>query len=175
MNRLSSRERTLLAIVFGILFILGNFFVVSALVKRYQQTNADFVRKQAELKSLKQMFAERDLWAKRDAWITAKQPKLANRDQARVQLLEEVKSAAKARNIVLENPALGSVESQPGYQSVSVDVETKSSWPDLIAFMAAMQQPDRFLVFERSNLQIDATDPTKMRGRFRIAKWYAPQ
>ena len=89
-------------------------------------------------------------------------------------LLEEVRNAARARNVVLENPALGTVDAQAGYQSVSVDIETKSSWKDLIDFMAGLQQPEKFIVFERSNLQIDTTDPTKMRGRFRIAKWYAP-
>ena len=174
MNRLSKRERIMLAIIVGIVFVLGNMVIVSTLWKRGRQINADLARKKMELKSLKQMFAERDLWAKREQWLLAKQPKLTNRDQARVLLLEEVKTAAKARNVVLENPALGSIESQPAYQSVSVTVETKSSWADLIGFLASVQVPEKFIVFEAANLQIDSTDATKMRGRFRIAKWYAP-
>ena len=174
MNRLTPRERTLLTIVLAVLFLLGNFFIVSTLMQRYRQIQAETTRKREELKTLRGMFSEKDIWAKRDAWLTAKQPKLANRDQARVILLEEVRNAARARNVVLENPALGTVDAQAGYQSVSVDIETKSSWKDLIDFMAGLQQPEKFIVFERSNLQIDTTDPTKMRGRFRIAKWYAP-
>jgi len=174
MNRLSKRERILLAIIVGIVVVFGNLFLISALQKNYSLIDASLARKQVELKSLKQMFVERDLWAKRAAWVTQKQPKLANRDQARVTLLDEVKTAAKAKNVMLENPALGSIEAQPAYQSVSVNVETKSSWSDLIGFMSALQQPDRFIVFETANLQIDTSDSTKMRGRFRIAKWYAP-
>ena len=174
MNRLSTRERIMLGIILGIVLILGNIAVVSALWKQYGRTRADLALKQSELKSLKQMGAERELWAKRDAWLTQKQPKLVNRDQARVILLDEIKTAAKTRNVLLENPALGSIESQPTYQSVSVNVETKSSWADLVGFLVGLQTPERFIVFESANLQIDATDPTKMRGRFRIAKWYAP-
>jgi hypothetical protein len=28
---------------------------------------------------------------------------------------------------------------------------------------------------ENANLKIDATDPTQLRGHFKIASWYAPQ
>ena len=175
MNRLSTRERILLAIIAGIALILVNMGVLSSLWKHYGRVRSDLTRRQVELKSLKQMGTERDLWAKRDAWLTEKQPKLGNRDQARVLLLDEIKSVAKARNVVLENPALGSIEAQPTYQSVSVNVETKSTWGELVGFLAALQQPEKFIVFETANLQVDANDPTKMRGRFRIAKWYAPQ
>jgi hypothetical protein len=30
-------------------------------------------------------------------------------------------------------------------------------------------------VFESVNLQIDSADPTMMRGKFKIARWFAPK
>ena len=174
MNRLSARERVLVGIVLGVVFILVNFFVVSALVDHFRKVSASIVTKRAELKSLKLMFTEREMWAKRDAWLTKTQPKLTNRDQARVVLLEEVKTEAKTHNVALENSAFGSIDQQPTYQTASITLETKSTWKDLIAFLSALQKPERFIVLESTNLQIDPNDSTKMRGRFKVAKWYAP-
>ena len=45
----------------------------------------------------------------------------------------------------------------------------------LIAFLHDLQAPGQFVALETANLKIDATDPTQLRGRFKIARWYAPQ
>ncbi len=174
MNRLSARERLMAAVVLGIVFVLANLFVLSSLRNRHAELRADLAAKRAKLASLKGILDERALWDARETWLAATQPKLENRDQAGVALLEQVKQAAKANNVQLESPELGVLVAQPTYQSVSVMVQTKSSWPALIGFLNGLQQPDKFIVYEAANLQIDTGDPTQMRGHFRIAKWYAP-
>src|SRR5207249_1736242 len=35
------------------------------------------------------------------------------------------------------------------------------------------QQPNAFVVFENVNFAIDGSDPTMMRGKFKIARWFA--
>jgi hypothetical protein len=37
-----------------------------------------------------------------------------------------------------------------------------------------VQLPEAFVVFENVNLAIDGNDPTTMRGKFKIARWFAP-
>jgi hypothetical protein len=37
-----------------------------------------------------------------------------------------------------------------------------------------VQRPEEFVVFENVNLAIDGSDPTMMRGKFKIARWFAP-
>jgi hypothetical protein len=37
-----------------------------------------------------------------------------------------------------------------------------------------VQQPESFVVFESVTLAIDPADPTQMRGKFKIARWFAP-
>jgi hypothetical protein len=37
-----------------------------------------------------------------------------------------------------------------------------------------VQQPEAFIVFENVTLSIDSNDPTMMRGKFKIARWFAP-
>jgi hypothetical protein len=43
-----------------------------------------------------------------------------------------------------------------------------------VHFLYDVQRPEAFTVFEQANLIVDASDPTVMRGRFKIAKWFAP-
>jgi hypothetical protein len=38
-----------------------------------------------------------------------------------------------------------------------------------------MQDPEKFVVFESAQLQVDSADKTQMKGVFRVAKWYAPR
>jgi hypothetical protein len=43
-----------------------------------------------------------------------------------------------------------------------------------VHFLYDVQRPDAFIVFENVNLAIDGSDPTMMRGKFKIARWFAP-
>jgi Tfp pilus assembly protein PilO len=120
------------------------------------------------------LFSERELWQKRDAWLQQRQPKMTNESGAGVDLLEEIKKAAKASDVQIENPAIGTLQKAPFYRSVPVTLDTKSSWKALIEFLHAMQSPERFIVFETANVQIDANDQTKMHGKFKVSRWYLP-
>jgi hypothetical protein len=173
MSRLTQRERYLLAGVALLLFVLGNAFLLSWMTARNAAIQSDLRAKRSQIESMKSILAESDRWAARAAWVDSHQPKLNHPDQAGVLLLNEVKEVARANDVLLESPELGGVEMQPGCRSVSVQVATKSSWPGLIKFMHALQQPDRFIVFESANLRIDPGNPARMACRFKIAKWYA--
>ena len=174
MNRLSARERIMVAIVAAILFVLGNMVLLSSMADRYRQLTSDLATKQSELAALKVILNDRELGAKREAWIKANQPKLINGSQAGVVLLDQMRQLAKANEVLLESPEIGALDSsQPSHQAVTVVIQTKSSWAALIKFLNGLQQPDQFIVFESANLQSDSSDAAQMRGRFRIAKWYA--
>ena len=89
-------------------------------------------------------------------------------------LLTQVKEIAGKYNVQIENPQIGPVETTPSHQSVSATFETKSGWAPLVHFFYDAQRPEAFTVFETVNLMVDGNDPTVMRGRFKIAKWFAP-
>ena len=44
----------------------------------------------------------------------------------------------------------------------------------MVHFLYDVQRPDAFVVFESVNLAIDGSDPTMMRGKLKIARWFAP-
>lgn len=174
MKQLTRSERTLALIVGVVAFILLNLLLVSHFVKRQTQLRADLLSKTAQLKALQVLFSEQSRWAARDSWVTQNQPKLANESGAGVQLLDQIKQIAKSNDVLIENPGWGAPEKSQYYRSVPVNIETKSSWPSLIAFLRSVQQPDQFLVFENANVQIDPGDPAMMRGKFKVARWCMP-
>ena len=172
---MSQREKMLAVGVGSVLFVLLNLFVASFFFRTQAKLRVDLTDKQLNWESARSLLSERDTWTKRDAWLREKQPKLTNESGAGVELLEQIKLAAKSSGLTLENPAIGSPQKTPNYRSVPVNVETKSSWEGLIKFLHAVQKPDQFVVLENANIQIDSADPTQMHGRFKIARWYAAQ
>ena len=116
---------------------------------------------------------EVDLWTNREKWLHEHQPAYTGPEDASV-LLTQIQDTASKSNVLVENPAINSGESTAAYQSVFANVETKSPWPPLVHFLYDVQQPESFIVFENVNLAVDGNDPTQMRGRFKVARWYAP-
>jgi len=174
MRKLTQSEKTLSCIVAAALFILLNIILGSYFLNHKAKLTDQIATKTNKLKSLQVLFADRQLWDKRAAWLQQKQPPLSNDNRAGEQLLEYIKSIAQKNDVLLENPGFATPAKTSYYHSVSLTIETKSTWPALIAFLRSVQQPEQFLVFESANVQIESTDPSMMHGKFRIAKWYAP-
>lgn len=172
---LSPREKRLAWVVGTIAFLFLNYLLIDTAVQAHHRLQTDLGRKSKQLRLARQLSADLDFWAQRDQWLQTAQPRLENADSAGVQLLNRVTEIAKKHAVLLENPALRPADPQPAYQSVAIEVETKSAWKPLIAFLREMQGPDQFITMEAANFKIDASDPTQMRGRFKIARWYAPR
>ncbi len=171
--QMNQRERLLALSVGGILFLLINLAIWSALFGMSADARKDYAAQKAARAEQKVYLQEEKMWKRRAEWLKKNQPKLNNPAEAST-LLTQVKEIAGKYNVQIENPQIGAVESTPAHQSVSATFETKSGWEDLVHFLYDVQRPEAFIVFENVNLLVDATDPTVMHGRFKIAKWFAP-
>jgi hypothetical protein len=174
MNRsMSPRERKLAWLVGSAAFIFGNYVLLESASTAYGQLQASIASQKKQLRLIDSLSSDSAFWEKREAWLHAQQPRLENPESAAVQLLDQIKSVARNHEVLVENPVIRVAERQPEYISISVEVETKSTWPPLIKFLHELQRGQQFIAVESANLKIDAADPTQMRGRFRIARWYA--
>jgi Tfp pilus assembly protein PilO len=173
-QRLNPRERVLSLIVGGAIFLLVNWMIWSSLLGMLDSTKAEYASRQSLRQQQEVFLRERGMWEKRDEWLKQHQPPLTNPAEAST-LLDTVKEIAGKHGVLLENPSIGSSDSTPNYQTVSVSVDAKSEWKPLVRFLYDLQQPQSFVVMENVNLQIDSSDPTKMRGKFKIARWFAPK
>ena len=173
LQRLNRRERILGAIVAGGVFLLLNLYVWSKLLGSLEQARADLVERQNTRKVQQLYIKERGLWEKRAQWLKERQPVLKGPGEAST-LLDQIKQIAGKHNVLIENPAIGTSDSTPERQSVFASIDVKSPWPPLVRFLYDVQQPESFVVFESVTLQIDPGDPTMMRGKLKIARWFAP-
>jgi len=173
MTQLSSREKTLATVVGLIVTIVVNVVLVNFFLKTNGRLTLDLASKTNELEAKKVLLAEKTIWEQRDVWLQSKLPKLTNEGSVGVQLLDQVKELAKKDTVLIENPAIGTVDRRTQAMAVTVNIETKSPWRELGAFLRDLQGPEQFIVLERVNIQKDASDATQMRGQLRIGKWFA--
>lgn len=171
--QMNQRERTLAFSVGGILFLLINLAIWSALFGMSAGARSEYAAQRATRNEQTVYLGEEKMWKKRADWLKKKQPHLNNPAEAST-LLTQVKQIAGKYNVQIDNPQIGAVETTPSHQAVTASFETKSEWPPLVHFLYDAQKPEAFTVFETVNLMVDASDPTVMRGRFKIAKWFAP-
>ncbi len=172
-QRMNRRERVLALIVAAVVFLTVNLFLWSALLGAIKETRVQFAEQKATRAAQIVYAKERDLWTKREAWLKQHQPVFQSAGEAST-LLDEIKQVAAKHKILIENPAIGTSDSTPTHQAVFASIETKSAWPPLVHFLYDLQKPEKFLVFENVNLAIDSSDATVMRGKFKIARWFAP-
>jgi Tfp pilus assembly protein PilO len=173
---MNKREKVLAGIVGGIAAVMLNLFLLNYFLRNHRQLRSTLEQQQVQIDAMKALAADRAMWEERGAWIRAHQPALENEATAGVQLLEEMRVMAREHSVLIipETLSIGSPERRPYCTAVPVTIETKSTWRDLIRFLGTLQGPNRFIVLESANLRQDPGDKTQMRGKFRIAKWYAP-
>jgi hypothetical protein len=172
--RLSPRERMLAALVAAALFVILNLVLLRSFANKHRLLRAERERRAFELQSMSALFSERETWLARDNWLQEKQPRLENEGSAGVQLLDEVKQAAKQNEVTLENPAIGTVARSPFARAVPVTVEARGSWAGMVTFLQGLQGPEKFIVFESANLEIDPADATRIRAKLKVARWFTP-
>jgi hypothetical protein len=172
-QRMSQREQRMTLVIAAVLFVLINFFVWRLLLGTIGNSRRELATRKSTRAEQIVYMKEREMWAKRDQWIEKNQPILKGAEEAST-LLDQLKQIAGKYNILIENPAIGSGETTATHQAVFASIETSSHWPELVHFLYDVQQPDAFVVFESVNLAIDNNDATMMRGKFKIARWFAP-
>jgi hypothetical protein len=172
-ERMNQRERVLSWMVAGVILLLINLFLWGWLLGSLGRARNVLVARKSARAEQAVYVKEHNTWVKRDQWLQQHQPQLKNAAEAS-NLLEQLKQTAGKYNVLIENPAIGSGETTPNHQTVFASIETKSPWPALIQFLYEIQQPEAFIVFENVTLAVDGADPTMMRGKFKIARWFAP-
>ena len=171
--QLSKRERMLAAIVGVAVVVVLNLVVINYFIKNQRRLSAELAGKAAQLSTNTLLFADKDMWGEREAWLKKVQPKLENEGKAAVNLKDEIDEVAKKTSLQVLEPQLGTVGRNPQAITVFVTIDTKGSKEAMRDFLYEMQTPERSIVFESANLQFDKDDKTLMHGKFRVAKWYA--
>lgn len=173
LQRMNRREQLLAGAVALVVFFLANLFLWSWLFRAIGNSRVEVAKRKQARTEQTVLLREGDLWSKREQWLREHQAAFHGAADASA-LLDQLKQIAGKYSVLIENPAIGNGPAAGAYQSVFASIETKSPWPPLVHFLYDVQAPDAFIVFESANIAIDSSDPTQMRGKFKIARWYAP-
>lgn len=173
-QRLNPRERVLLLIIGVALVFIVNVILLSVLIRSWRDLNLQYAEKSLEL-NRETVFADQksSLWSPRNDWLKKTQPVIANLALAGPQLQEAVKAIAQGNQVILTNTKFVTQPPTPDYQPVSVSISTQSDWANIVKFMASLQKPEAFLVFNTASLHTEQADPKQIRGEFVVSKWYA--
>jgi hypothetical protein len=174
-SRLNQRERILLGIVVAGLFVLLNVVLIRFVIGQRARLREQLAASRAKIEMLHKRESDRDLWARRDAWLTAKLPVLGDPDVANKALREFILDVAKNHTVTLEAPAPGVPTTQPNYTSLSVRLEAKAPWQSMFDFLFELQGPENFIAIENCELKVNREDKTQLRASLTVAKWFAPK
>ena len=137
--QMNQRERILALSVGGILFLLINLAIWSALFGMSAGARADYATQRATRTEQTVYLGEEKMWKKRAEWLKKKQSRLNNPAEAST-LLTQVKQIAGKYNVQIDNPQIGAVETTSSHQAVSATFETKSDWGAARAF--SLRRPE---------------------------------
>ena len=174
-DKMNRRERLMLGAVVSLLVVVASIFMVNAFIANRAEFRDRLSATKAKIDLLKKRESERDLWAKRDAWLTQNLPKLGDADVANKALRESVLNIARQHSVILEAPAPGIPSQQPNRTSLSIRLEAKGTWADMFEFLRELQGPDRFIAFEGCELKVNREDKTLFSASLNVAQWSAPK
>ncbi len=166
-------ERQKIVLFAGLIFVIGNFFALTAASRHYTATRAHLTELRANLSYSQAWLDDRDLWTQRQQWVTAKQPVLKDTGEANVALIESLQKLASDNNLVIAEQSLKDPRRTPDFQEVSVQLRLVGTLESLCHWMVAVQQPELFQAVTNFSLKSDE-DANKIRCELTVARWYAP-
>jgi len=169
---MTKRERRLLFIFLGAIFILFNLFGVTYLLRREGELKTKLVNLGNERREADSWLKEKDLWEQRKTWMDSKQPKLQSTGEANAALLETIQTSARKQKITIVEQGFGEPNVQPFYQEISVKLKINGSLESITRWLAELQQPANFQAIPSLSLKSDS-DPSKIVCELTVARWYA--
>ena len=169
---MTKRERRLLYIFLGAIFVLFNFFGVTYLVRKQGGLKTKLVNLGNERPEANSWLAEKDLWQQRKAWMDGKQPKLPTEGRAQSDLLGSIQTSARKQNITIMEQGFGEPDTQPAYQEISMKLKVSGSLESITKWLVELQQPANFQAIPAMSLKSDS-DASKVICELTVARWYA--
>ena len=178
MSKLSDREKRLLL---GCILVLVTMACV-ILLKTYLDSKQALETKIAALTLQKEentrWLSDAPFQQKRSDWLQANLPSTDSVGRAQGQLQEEIDQALQDLEIKnMRAPDLVENEKTPQYNEVAVRYTLRGELSVVLAWLAALQSPERFLVIKALEIEPDARAKEKTPHVFvnlTIARWFKP-
>ncbi len=169
---LRSSEKILLAACVTLVGGLGLVFFI-----RDNRNRTDSARKRIEALKPEAAAADASLadapfWEERRAWLEEHMPALGDSGEAHSRFLEELRTTARDRGLVLGPPVLLKPEATPHFHDLAVTLQITGPDQAVYRWLADLQSPERFQVVKYLLLTPQPGPVPRMAGTVTVSRLF---
>lgn len=171
------REKWLLVLCVGTLFIMANAIGV-------QRVAAALMKSNSRVKQLKEELSEQKIWLAEGAgvdleeWLDQAMPKLESTGKNQGEILQKLQTEAFERKLRMERQNLLEPVATEYYQEVSVNVIVRGELAKINEWLTTLQKPEDFYVVKNLEVALDTNSREKepqARCNLTLARWFQPE
>jgi hypothetical protein len=177
-TKLSSREKRLLLLCFGVLGFMATVILANSFMQRRTAALSQIERLTTEIRENETWLADRDYWQTHADWLAENMPSTESLGRAQGQLLEELQNSALDLEIRVERQTLLEPVNTANYREVSVNLRLYGDQTVILQWLATMQSPERFQHVKELEFEIDTrarTPKPQARCNLTLARWFKPE
>lgn len=180
MASLTAREKNLLGLCLLALLSVAAMIAMKEYLDRRKVVVGRLQGLRRQVQENETWLKDRDFWEKRRQWLRQNMPVTESLGKAQGLLLEELENSALEAGLTLEQPTLPPLTDKPeaAYREVKVGARLRGDQDKIMRWLAALQDPLRFLVLEELQMELDSKARSKvaqMQCQFVLARWFKPQ
>ena len=170
-RKITKRERSLLIIFFGAIFLMFNLFGVTFLLHRQSDLQSHLTDLKNQRQEARSWLAEKDMWLQREAWLDKTQPKLQSVGESNAAMLQVLQNSARKHDITIMEQGFGDPVTQTYYKEISVKLKISGSLEAITRWLVELQQPANFQAIPAFSMKSDS-DATKIICELTVARWF---
>lgn len=171
---LRSSEKFLLAACLTLIGGLGLAFVLHDWQKRTAAARKKIESLKPEAAAVDASLADAPFWEKRRAWVDTHMPVLTDSGVTHSQFLEELRTSARERGLILGPPVLQKPEGKPHYQDLAVTLQITGPDQAVYRWLADLQSPEKFQVIKYLLLTPQSGPVPRMTGTVTVSRLFKP-
>lgn len=180
MRPLTAREKWLLGLCFGVIFLVVNAFAARSVLKVLRGSDST-------LATLKNEIADQGMWVEempkaeaRENWLMENMPQLESASmlgKVHGELLQSLQDDLFDRKLKIEKQSMQDIETESFYTEVAVRLTVRGEEKVIFEWLTTLQSPEKFQVIKAMELEHDTNskeaEPQAI-CQITIARWYAP-
>lgn len=173
MRALTAKEKRLLMVLLGALFVLVNVIGLNMYLARLQGLQSAIVKRQSEAVENRAILEEGGVWLERAAWLDANQPidDVATTDDD-AKFYEFVESSAKNAGLSYQRRDAGTLPHSDVLAEVFDTSQVKGTMEALVKWLVQLQDPAAFRAVKQ--ITIRSGEPPQVLAEVTVARWYRP-
>ena len=180
MRALTVREKWLMGLCFGVIFIVGNAFAARSVLKVLRGSDS-------KIETLKSTLADHEMWVEeapkteaREKWLAGAMPVVGEVSLGKLQgdLIQSLQDDLFERKLKIEQQSLQDIVNEAFYTEVAVRLKVRGEESVVLEWLTPLQGPDRFQIIKSLELELDSKSKEvepQAECEITIARWDHPE